>query len=116
MAHQEIEALVIETLEARMSIALNELHETKEEAKAILEDFRQKEFQVKEQWAAELTRSFLPRFVWNRGSNKVHFVKNAFSAACGFEFRNSKDFLLTNIWSETYAKCETPACQKHLQF
>ena len=69
VAHKEIEALVIDTLGARMSIALSELHETKEEAKAILEDFRQKEFQVKEQWAAELTRSFLPRFVWNRGSN-----------------------------------------------
>ena len=111
----EIVSLLAETLEARMTIALNELHDVKEEAKFLLEDFRQKEFQVKEQWAAELSRSFLPKFVWNGSSNKVHFVKDAYTAACGFEFRTSKDFLLTNVCKEEYAKCETLACQKHLK-
>lgn len=83
-----------------------------DEVKEMVDSLQQKKILMDDHWAAELPRRFLPKYVVNMASLKVHAVRDSTHTACGFEWRNSKDYDLKRRVENDAVRCEKPACQK----
>lgn len=109
---QDVDRIVMEALKSRTSEVVKVLDEKKDEVKEIVDSLVKKKIEMDDHWAAELSRRFLPKFVVNMTSQKVHAVRDATHTCCGFEWRNSRDYDLRNQVDNDSVKCEKPACQK----
>eukprot|EP00434_Breviolum_minutum_P035780 symbB.v1.2.031683.t1/scaffold3685.1/size104757/8 len=62
----------------------------------IVEELKTKKILIDDHWVTELSRRFLPRYVLNLSSNKLHAVKDSLATGCGFDWRGSSDCTLYN--------------------
>ena len=62
----------------------------------IVEELKTKKILIDDHWATELSRRFLPRYVLNLSSNKLHAVKDSLATGCGFDWRGSSGCTLYN--------------------
>ena len=91
-----IEKAVQEALEAKSSEMLHKAEAASDKIESILSNLKENSLVMEEKWADEVSRRYLPRFVLNLSSSRVHVVKDAFTTGCGKEFRNKIDFLFLN--------------------
>ena len=77
---------------------------------------KERQIEVNDQWAVELSRRFLPKFVLNCSTNKVLNCStnkvHAVTTGCGFEFRNTRDFMFLNNVQDGQSRCEAQGCIK----
>ena len=109
---KEVEALIYDLFNNYVTKELDQFVLARTEIDLILEELRAKGKEIKDVWAAELTRKFLPRYVMNLQSRRIHAVRDAYACGCGYDFRNSKDYELMNEIPEGAARCETSGCTK----
>ena len=109
---KEIWKVVEDALSAGTSDILSQATLDKEEIENLLQELRTKKLEMEDQWAEELSRKFLPKYVMNLQSRRVHAVRDAYCSGCGYDFRNSRDYELMNQIPEGAARCETPGCMK----
>lgn len=108
---EQVLEIVTEALSTRSNEVLTEVNEAQDEINAVIKELNLKSSEMSEQWATELSRSFLPRYLINRTSNKVHAIKDAYTTGCGFEFRLSKDCEFKTTPPDG-TRCETAGCAK----
>jgi len=108
----DVEKIVHKALLSQASEVLQSMEKDMSLATDILHSLKTKKIEMDDQWAAELSRRFLPRYVKNVTSQKIHCVRDEFAAGCGFEWRNTKDHVLTNTLEPESDKCEKPGCTK----
>eukprot|EP00438_Fugacium_kawagutii_P014285 Skav215770 [mRNA] locus=scaffold106:569116:574315:+ [translate_table: standard] len=111
LSRESVQEVVQEILSARSSEVLSEATGAQSEIMAILKTMTEQSVQMTEQWAAEFSRCFLPKYLVNRGSNKIHAIKDSYTTGCGFEFRLSRDCEFKTTLPEG-SLCETAGCQK----
>ena len=111
ISEPDIERIVTQALDAQSSDTLRLVGEKKEEILRMVESLKTQKIVMDDHWGGELSRRFLPKFVVNHKSHKIHAVRDAMCTGCGFEWRNSNDYELSNAVND-YARCETPGCQK----
>ena len=115
VAKEDIEKIVIEALGADVMSLAREAVESASMVKEILLDVKQRSVEMNEHWAHELARRFLPKYLINRTSHKLHVVKDAHATYCGFEYRLARDVDFTNVLKGNIPKCEAPGCSKRLE-
>lgn len=108
----DVENIVHKALQSQASEVLQSIETDMSRATDILNELKTKKIEMDDHWAAELSRRFLPRFVKNVTSQKIHCVRDEFAAGCGFEWRNTKDHVLINTLEPDSDKCEKPGCTK----
>ena len=109
---KEVETVVHDIMNTYVSEELGQFKLAREEIDQIMEELKSKGKEIKDVWAAELTRKFLPKYVMNLQSRRIHAVRDAYACGCGFDFRNTKDYELMNEIPEGAARCETSGCAK----
>ena len=109
---QDVEKIVLKALESHSTDVLTQVTLKHEELVKALDSIKQQQLVMDDHWAADLSRRFLPKFVRNYGSGKVHAVRDDSCAGCGFAFRNSKDFTLVYSIPEKARRCEAAGCAK----
>ena len=109
---KEVETMVYDILSAHASKELDQFKLARTEIDLIAEELKAKGKEIKDLWATELTRKFLPRYVMNLQSRRIHAVRDAYACGCGYDFRNSKEYELMNEIPEGAARCETSGCTK----
>lgn len=112
---KDVDRIVMEALESRSAEVMDTLNTKVDEVQALIESLKEKKIAMDDHWALELSRRFLPKYVVNLSSQKIHVVRDATHTACGFEWRNSKDHVLKNEVDNDVVRCEKPACQKAFQ-
>lgn len=111
VTREQVQEIITETLGVRASEVLTEANEAQAEITTLIRELNSQSSQMSEQWAAELSRRFLPRYLINRASNKVHAIKDAYTTGCGFEFRLSRDCEFKTTLPEGTI-CEAAGCSK----
>ena len=112
---QDVEKIVLKTLECHSTDVLTQVTLKHEELVKALDSIKQPQLVMDDHWAADLSRSFLPKFVRNSGSGKVHAVRDDSCAGCGFVFKNSKHFTLVYSIPEKARRCKAAGCAKLFQ-
>ena len=87
ISEPDIERIV---LDAQSSDTLRLVDEKKEEILRMVVPLKTQKIVMDDRWAGELSGRFLPKFVVNHKSHKIHAVRDAMCTGCGFEWRNSK--------------------------
>ena len=109
---KEVDKIVVEALESRASEIIQLVEKKYDDMQEMVESLKEKKIQMDDAWANELSRRFLPKFVINLASGKVHAVRDELATGCGFEWRSSRDFDLLNKVPVQATRCETAGCQK----
>ena len=115
VAVSEIEKVIVSSLETTTAEVLLCANEAKDDIASVVAQLKERQIEVNDQWAAELSRRFLPKFVLNCSTNKVHAVRDAYTTGCGFEFRNTRvtrDFMFLNNVQDGQSRCEAQGCIK----
>lgn len=112
---KDVDRIVMEALDSRSGEVMNAMNAKVDEVKVMLDSLIETKIKLDDHWAAELSRRFLPKFLVNMTSQKIHAVRDATHTPCGFEWRNSKDHELKNEVMNDVVKCEKSACQKWFQ-
>ena len=108
----EIEKVIVSSLETTTAEVLLCANEAKDDIASVVAQLKERQIEVNDQWAVELSRRFLPKFVLNCSTNKVHAVRDAYTTGCGFEFRNTRDFMFLNNVQDGQSRCEAQGCIK----
>lgn len=103
--------LVTEILSARSSEVLNDVSEAQAEITSMIKELNTQLAMMTEQWAEELSRRFLPKYLVNHTSHNVHAMKDAYTTGCGFEFCLARDCEFKTTLPEG-SLCETQGCSK----
>lgn len=82
----QVKNVVLTALGTTTAEVLEEADKAKQDISQVAAELRARQIENNERWAAELARRFLPRYVINKAPGKVHAVRDAFAAHCGFEF------------------------------
>lgn len=111
VSREQVQEMVTEVLSARASEVLSGATEAQAEITTLLREMNTQSERMSEQWASELSRRFLPKFLVNKSSCKVHAIKDAYTTACGFEFRLARDCEFKTTFKED-SQCEAAGCVK----
>ena len=109
---KDVERIVHNALKAHSTDVLLTFEKEKQDIVAIVDSLKTQKIVMDDRWAAELSRRFLPKYVKNLSSKILHTVRDEFSAGCGFEWRNSKEYMLCHTAEGDFHKCEKQGCTK----
>ncbi len=109
---EDVEKIVLRALESHGADIISQVSLKHDELVEALDSIKQQQLVMDDHWAADLSRRFLPKFVRNYASGKVHAVRDESYARCGFGYRNSKDFRLVYSIPDKAKRCEAAGCAK----